>query len=46
VDLADVVAAERDPHLPDRFEERQRLDVADSAADFDDGELGVAGARR
>ncbi len=44
VDVADVVAAERDPHLPDRFEERQRLDVADRAADLDDGDLGVAGA--
>ena len=32
-------------HLPDRFEERQRLDVAHGAADLDDGDLGVAGAR-
>ncbi len=44
VDVADVVATERDPHLPDRLEKRQRLDIADSAADLDDGELGVAGA--
>jgi hypothetical protein len=42
VDVADVVAAERDAHLPDRFEERQRFDVADGAADFDDRDLGSA----
>ncbi len=46
VDVADVVAAERDAHLPDRLEERQRLDVADRAAHFHDRDLGVAGPRR
>ena len=45
VDVADVVAAERDAHLPDRFEERQRFDVAHGAADLDDRDLGIAGAR-
>ena len=44
VDVADVLAAERDAHLPDRFEERQRLDVADGAADLDHGDVGIAGA--
>src|SRR5258708_6812955 len=44
VDVADVVAAEVEPHLPDRLEERQRLDVADRAADLDDRHVGVAGA--
>jgi hypothetical protein len=29
-----VVAADVLPHLTDRFEERQALDVADGAADF------------
>ena len=45
VDITDVVAAERDAHLPDRFEERQRFDVADRAADFHDGDLRIARAR-
>ncbi len=45
VDVADVVAAERDAHLPNCLEERQRLDVADGAADLDDEHLGVAGGR-
>ena len=44
MDVADVFAAERDAHLPDCFEKRQRLDVADRAADFDHGDLGIAGA--
>ena len=39
--VADVVA-----HLADRFEERQRLDVADRSADFDDADFGVAAPRR
>ena len=34
MDVADVLAAQRDAHLADRFEERQRLDVADGAADL------------
>ena len=46
VDVADVLAAERDAHLPDRFEERQRLDVADGAADFDHGDFRVAWRHR
>ena len=44
VDVADVVAAEVQAHLPDRLEEGQRLDVADRAADLDDRDLGLAGA--
>ena len=35
--VADVVA-----HLADRFEERQRLDVADRSADLDDADVGAA----
>jgi len=46
VDVADVLAAELDAHLPDRLEERQALDVADRAADLDDRDLRVARARR
>ena len=34
--VADVVA-----HLADGFEERQRLDVADRTADFDDAHVGA-----
>jgi hypothetical protein len=41
MDVTDVVAAELDAHLADRFEERQRFDVADGAADFDDRHLGA-----
>ena len=44
VDVAGVVAPEFDAHLADRLEERQRLDVADRAADLDDGDFGVARA--
>src|SRR5262245_15642296 len=44
MDVADVVAAELEPHLPDRLEEGQRLDVAHRAADLDDRHVGVAGA--
>ena len=36
-----VVAAQFLPHLPDRFHERQRLDVAHRAADFDDGDIHI-----
>ena len=46
MDVADVVAAERDADLPDRLEERQRLDVADGAADFDDRDFGISVDRR
>src|SRR5271157_4105450 len=42
MDVADVVAAERDAHLPDRFQERERFDVADRAADLDHRDLGLA----
>ena len=40
-----VVAAELDAELADGFEERQRFDVADRAADFDHAHVGVAGAQ-
>ena len=39
-----VVAAELDAELADRLEERQRLDVADRAADLDHADVGVARA--
>ena len=42
--VQDVVAAELDAHLADRLEERQRLDVADRAADLDHADVGIAGA--
>ena len=45
MDVADVVAAERDAHLADGFQKRQRLDVADGAADFDERDFGLAGTR-
>ncbi len=38
-----VVAAELDAELADRLEERQRLDVADRAADLDHAHVRVAG---
>ena len=38
------LAAELDAHLADRLEERQRLDVADGAADLHHADVGVAGA--
>src|SRR5688572_19795096 len=44
VDVADVVAAHVEPHLPDGLEERQRLDVAHRAADLDDRNVGIARA--
>src|SRR4051812_20053377 len=44
VDVADVVAAELKPHLPDSFQEGQRLDVAHRAAHLDDRHIGFAGA--
>ena len=40
-----VVAAELDAELADGFEERQRLDVADRAADFHHADIGIAGAQ-
>src|SRR6185436_16941507 len=42
--VADVIATQFQPHLPDRLQERQRLDVAHRAADLDDRHLGFAGA--
>ena len=39
-----VVAAELDAQLADGLEERQRLDVADRAADLDHADVGAVGA--
>ena len=39
-----VAAAELDAQLADRLQERQRLDVADRAADLDHAHVGVVGA--
>src|ERR1051326_6606633 len=44
VQVADIVASELEADLPDRLEERQRLDVADCAADLDDRHVRVARA--
>ena len=38
-----VLAAEFLAHLANGFEERERFDVADGAADFDDGDVGAVG---
>ncbi len=38
-----VFAAEFLAHLADGFEEGERFDVADGAADFDDGDVGAVG---
>src|SRR6266508_3754377 len=46
VDIAGVVRTELKPHLPHRFEEGQRLDVPDRAADLDDRHFGFARAAR
>ena len=43
VDEDGVVAAEVLAHLADGFEEGKRLDVADGAADLDDGDVAVRG---
>ena len=43
VDEAGVFAAEFLAHLADGFEEGERFDVADGAADFDDDDIDVAG---
>ena len=43
VDVAGVVAADVAAHLADRLEERQRLDVADRAADLDDQHVDALG---
>src|SRR5712692_2914186 len=46
VNVAGVVRAELKPHLPHRFEEGQRLDVPDGAADLDDRHFRFARAAR
>ena len=43
VDVADVLAAHVEAELPDRFEERQDLDVADRSADLGDDDVDVVG---
>ena len=43
VDEDGVFAAEFLAHLADGFEEGERFDVADGAADFDDGDVGAVG---
>ena len=44
MDEARVLAPDLDAHLPDRLEERQRLDVADRPADLDHRDFRVARA--
>ena len=46
VDEHAVAAADVDRELADRLEERQRLDVADGAADLGDDDVDVARSRR
>ena len=46
VDVADVLGAGLAPELADRLEERQRLDVADRAADLGDHHVESGSARR
>ena len=41
MDEETVFAAHFLTHLPDRFQEGQRFDVADSATDLDDGDVDV-----
>ena len=41
VHVTSVTAPFLQAHLTDRFKERQRLDVADGTADFDDGHIGA-----
>ena len=43
VDEDGIFAAEFLAHLADGFEERERFDVADGAADFDDGDVAFGG---
>ena len=40
VEVEDVLGADLAPELADRLEERQRLDVADRAADLGDDDVG------
>jgi len=44
MDVADIVAADFDAHLAYCLEERQRFDVADGAANLDDGNFRIRGA--
>ena len=46
VDEHDVLVADVVAHLTNRFEERQRLDVADRAADLDDARRRRRSSRR
>ena len=41
----DVLGAKLHPHLPDRLQKRQRLDVTHGAADLDYGHVGLTGSR-
>ena len=43
VDVHRVLRTELGPHLADRLQEGQRLDVTDRAADLDDGHVGLPG---
>src|SRR4051794_28658875 len=43
MDVAGIVPALFESDLTDGFQEGQRLDVADRAADFDDGHIGTLG---
>ena len=45
VHVQGLAAAELDAELADRLQKRQRLDVADRAADLDHADVGVARAR-
>ena len=46
VDVHDVLRADLAPELAHRLEERQRLDVADGAADLGDHDVGGLGLAR
>ncbi len=41
-----VLAPEVPSEFPDRFEERQALDIADRAANFDDTKVGILGRQQ
>ena len=45
MNVDNTVPAEFDAHLANRLEERQRLDVADRAADFDQADVGIPGTK-
>ena len=44
VHVDDAIVSELDAHLANRLEKRQRLDIADRAADLDQADVGIAGA--